>query len=229
MAPEKTLKYTFVVSMLAHGIIFFPGQRLNIPVLNRDTQKIEVRYIKNSAVSSIPARGLPAKREPLLKIPANITANNRTPPPFIQSQGSSEQVKNAALGRNRIMAGADFVKPRSTAAIRNKIALSAADPAISNNPAYISYYQLGREKIKRAAFSQNYAGGEVGEVTISFTILNDGSLKEVWVVDEKSSPSPYLREIAISSIKEASPFPGFPAALDYPQLSFNLTMTFENE
>jgi TonB family protein len=92
----------------------------------------------------------------------------------------------------------------------------------------MSYYQLVREKIKRAAY-QNYTGTEIGEVTISFVVSKDGSLKDLRLIADKSSPSEYLTEIALRSIREASPFPGFPQELDYPQLSFNLAITFEIE
>jgi TonB family protein len=85
-----------------------------------------------------------------------------------------------------------------------------------------------REKIRRAAY-QNYTRIETGEVYVSFIISNDGYLKEIKLIPEKSSPIPYLRETALKSIKEASPFPNFPKDLDYPQLSFNVVISFEIE
>jgi TonB family protein len=66
-------------------------------------------------------------------------------------------------------------------------------------------------------------------VYLSFIISTEGYLREVRLVEEKSSFSPYLREIALRSIKEASPFPDFPKELDYPQLTFNVVISFEIE
>jgi TonB family protein len=97
-----------------------------------------------------------------------------------------------------------------------------------NNPSYIGYYQIVREKIKRSAY-QNYTGTEIGEVTVSFIVSSDGYLRDLRLVEEKSSSTEYLRETALRSIKDASPFPEFPKELDYPQLSFNLAITFEIE
>ena len=64
---------------------------------------------------------------------------------------------------------------------------------------------------------------------VSFVILKNGQLQELRLVEEKSVLSPYLRETALRSIRDASGFPAFPKELDYPQLSFNLAITFEVE
>jgi len=85
-----------------------------------------------------------------------------------------------------------------------------------------------REKIRRAAY-QNYSRIDTGEVFLSFIISNDGYVRDTNLVEEKSSTNFYLREIALRSIKEASPFPNFPKELDYPQLSFNVVISFEVE
>ena len=120
-----------------------------------------------------------------------------------------------------------FVKP-DIIAVKKKITLPPIDLDKINNPSYISYYQIVREKIRRAAY-QNYTRAEVGEAYLSFLISSDGSLKAMHLIEEKSSPSVYLKEISLRSIKEASPFPNFPKELDYPQLSFNVVISFEIE
>ena len=97
-----------------------------------------------------------------------------------------------------------------------------------NSPSYVQYYQIVREKIRRSAY-YNYSRTEIGEVYISFIISSDGVLKETRLVEEKSCSSQYLRDIALRSIKDASPFPNFPKELDYPNLSFNVVISFEIE
>ncbi|MEI6831501.1 MAG: energy transducer TonB, partial [Candidatus Omnitrophota bacterium] len=113
-------------------------------------------------------------------------------------------------------------------AIKKKITLPAIEMAKINNPSYISYYQIVREKIRRSAY-QNYTHSETGEVYISFIISNDGLIKGVRLVDERSSTNDYLRNIALRSVNDAAPFPNFPKELDYPQLSFNIIISFEIE
>jgi len=73
-------------------------------------------------------------------------------------------------------------------------------------------------KIRRCAY-QNYSRTETGEIYLSFVIGQDGSLRDLRLVEEKSTPNYYLRDIALRSIRAASPFPAFPKELDYPQLS----------
>jgi len=46
------------------------------------------------------------------------------------------------------------------------------------------------------------------------------------VVEGKSAASPYLKEIALKSVRDASPFPNFPKELDYEKLSFNVVGFF---
>ena len=125
-----------------------------------------------------------------------------------------------------------FTKPAlakpETIIIKKKVSLPPVDTAKIDNPLYLNYYQLVREKIRRAAY-QNYSSNETGEVYITFIISNDGYLKDVRLVEEKSSANYLLREIALSSVKNASPFPRFPKDLDYPRLSFNVVISFEIE
>ena len=122
-----------------------------------------------------------------------------------------------------------LVKP-DFIAIKKKISLPAIDMDKTkvNNPSYISYYQLVREKIRRSAY-QNYIRTETGETYVSFIISREGSLEDVHVVEGRSTPSDYLQNTALKSIKESSPFPAFPKDLDYPRLSFNVVISFEVE
>lgn len=99
---------------------------------------------------------------------------------------------------------------------------------IKDNSSYTGYYEIIREKIRHAAY-RNYAQTETGEMHIAFVVGNDGSLRDVRYLEEKSTPSQYLKEISIRSIQEAGPFPAFPPDLDYPQLSFNVVISFQFE
>lgn len=92
----------------------------------------------------------------------------------------------------------------------------------------MSYYQLVREKIRRAAF-RNYNGSEKGEIVLSFVISSDGYLQKIMLIEGSSPTSGYLEGIAISSVKSASPFPAFPKELNYSQLPFKLVIVFEVE
>lgn len=100
-------------------------------------------------------------------------------------------------------------------AIKKKITLPEIDAIKIDNPSYISYYQIVREKIRRSAY-QNYSRNETGEVYLSFVISRDGYIRGINLVESRTNAGNYLKGIASRSMKEASPFPNFPKELDYP-------------
>lgn len=219
------------ISLVAHTVILFQNTNF-LPKDNKKDnkpEKLEISYVDNSKQPTQleqDKKTLAAKREPFLKLSSMITASKIAPPPFIDKPEVFK--KNQEFIQQR----PSFIRPALTKpdiiAVKKKITLPALDLNKSDNPSYISYYQIVREKIKRAAYS-NYTRIEMGEVYLSFIISGDGDIREVHIVDEKSSPSPYLKQIALNSVKDASPFPNFPKDLDYPQLSFNIVISFEAE
>ena len=227
MLANRTLKLTFLVSFAIHtavmlqnpGYIFFPSTGKN--------QKIEVSYIKplNTVKQGVKKAAL-TRSEPFLKLPSKITMDKRTPPPFV----NREEVSRASMQAMRKELSFDkpaLIKP-DTIAIKKKITLPALALDKIGNPSYISYYQVVCEKIRRAAY-QNYNRNETGEVYITFIISDAGYLKDVRLVEEKSRATDYLKNIAMVSVRNASPFPRFPKELDYSQLSFNVVISFEVE
>ncbi|MFC1508774.1 TonB family protein [Candidatus Omnitrophota bacterium] len=95
---------------------------------------------------------------------------------------------------------------------------------------YISYYKAVREKIRKHTdrnYPRNRRLGQ-GEVFLSFRVASSGELIEVKVIDEKSVDYLSLRNIAINSIRDASPFPPFPKGMSHYQISFNVIISFES-
>ena len=228
MFSDKPFQVALILSLITHGIILSQSPNLNLNLFspNKKEQNIEVSYIKRSPQPQEHPKTPKPKKEPFLKLPLKVTAIKRTPPPFIDKESIFKKNKEI-ISQKYTFTKPTFIKP-DVIAIKKKITLPPIDIDKINNPSYISYYQIVREKIRRAAY-QNYTRVEVGEVYLSFVIFADGSLKEIRLVEEKSSPSLYLRGTALRSIKEASPFPDFPKELDYPHLSFNVIISFEVE
>ncbi|MGD0335797.1 MAG: hypothetical protein ABSB18_01670 [Candidatus Omnitrophota bacterium] len=236
MVIERELQLALVVSLLAH-IFILTHKIVSGSVFNKitKTRELEVRYIKKlpqdieisqQAQMRPPALSRPPSlpREPLLDT-SRVTpvAAMRPPPPFIQNSGPGAGMKNQEIIFNK-----PALIKTGLVGIKKKVSLPLLDADKINNPSYISYYQIVREKIKRAAY-QNYTGSETGEIIISFSISQDGYVKGMHLVENKTF-SAYLRQIALNSIKEAAPFPKFPKGLlDYPQLTFNVAITFEVE
>jgi TonB family protein len=226
MYSDRVFQIALLISVITHGVILVQNSHLKLFATKKIEQKLEVSYIKNLQELKIEPIIAPPKKESFMKSSSKIMAQKSIPPPFIDKENIFRNSKEI-LSQKYTFNKPSFIKP-DIIAIRKKITLPPIGLDKINNPTYISYYQIVREKIRRAAY-QNYNRAEVGEEYLSFAILSDGSLKEVQLVQEKSSPSAYLREIALRSIKEASAFPNFPKELDYPQLSFNVVISFEIE
>jgi outer membrane biosynthesis protein TonB len=240
MSSNRILRVTFVISLLIHGAMLLASPGLNPFSPAPKKQKIEVRYIKeNPRNKPVPGPGRQLlKAEPFLKLDSQVVAGSRVPPPYIEQENvlpsrlenhglpsvrQSHRLENYGLPSARpTFAGPDLM------AIKKKITLPPIEMAKIKNPSYISYYQIIREKIRRSAY-QNYTHNETGEVYISFIISSDGLIRNARLVQGRSGANDYLKGIALRSVNDASPFPNFPKELDYPQLTFNIIISFEME
>jgi len=97
---------------------------------------------------------------------------------------------------------------------------------LRKNPAYMDYYRLIRERIRSRAY-RYYNSDKRGEVFLTFIISNGGKLEGLYL-NNASSEDKDLIEISLRSIRDASPFPPFPAQLKYPRLQFNISIYFKN-
>lgn len=227
MFSNRLFQISFLISVITHGAILCQNPNFNLFPLYKNKQKVKINYVRIAPEKKTSLKIQPLPRGELsAKLLPKISTDKKPPPPFID--------KDYVFKANKIISTQTtaFVKPvvakPDIISVKKKISLPPLDMDKINNASYISYYQIVREKIRRAAY-QNYTRTETGEVYLSFIISTEGYLREVRMVEEKSSFSPYLREIALRSIKEASPFPDFPKELDYPQLTFNVVISFEIE
>ena len=228
MSSNRTFIIAFLISLTIHILAIFSSLGFNISINKKARNRMEVSYInKANTVKPKDALKLGNSRiEPFLKLPDNITAKQINPPPFIES---SKDISNSYPKETipQEMIKPVLIKPDIYSA-KKKITLPAINIDKINNPSYVSYYQIVREKIRRSAY-KNYIRNETGDVYITFIISNDGYLKNLRLVEDKSSTSIYLRASALASVKDASPFPNFPKELDYPYLTFNVIISFEIE
>jgi len=231
----RLLRLTIAISLLAHGVILLRSPNMNPFAPAPKKQKIEVRYVKEKPqakqkvkTSSNPdLQRAPLKSDPLLKLDAKVVTGNKIPPPYIEREQIFKSKQDILVNKSSDLSRPAFTSS-SPIAIKKKISLPPIDMGKIKNPSYITYYQIVREKIRRSAY-QNYTHNETGEVYVSFVISNDGLIRNARLVEEKTTANDYLKDIALSSVKEASPFPNFPKELDYQQLSFNIIISFQIE
>ena len=230
---DKVFRITFLISLFTHGVVLLQAANL-IPFFSTSKkQDMEVHYIKaNLQLESLPKifskvtlqRSLPSP-EPILKLDSQFITGSKVPPSYIEKSNAYQEgaFSDKSLGIPKpTFANSNLI------AIKRKITLPPIEMAKIDNPSYITYYQIVREKIRRSAY-QNYTHNDTGEVYISFIISNDGFVQDVRIIEEKTTTNNYLESVALRSVKNASPFPNFPKELDYTQLSFNIIISFETE
>lgn len=98
---------------------------------------------------------------------------------------------------------------------------------IKSTKDYINYYQLIREKIRKRLKSNYRSYFKEGEVALIFSLTSEGKLISASINKSISTDDSTLQDIALASLKEASPFTSFPDAISVPQMSFELTVTFK--
>lgn len=100
------------------------------------------------------------------------------------------------------------------------------DVMLSNSAQFREYQKMCREKISKLAY-KNYRIFEKGDIYLSFVIKNDGQVKLVEVVDNKSAINPILREISEKAVWDAAPFPSFPKESKLTEADFTLVIGYE--
>ncbi|MDO8662736.1 MAG: TonB family protein [Candidatus Omnitrophota bacterium] len=227
MFLNHTLQVAFLLSFATHILVVTqnPGYLFFSP--QGKSRKVEVNYIKTTKPNNPGSKkaGLP-RSEPLLGLSSKINMRRRNPPPFIDREALLKADMRAIRKELPIVRPA-LIKP-DIIIIKTKIILPQVDMRKIDNHSYIIYYQDVYEKIRRSAY-QNYSGSQTGEVCVTFTISSAGYLTDVRLVEERSKASNSLKDIALASVKNASPFPNFPKEVDYSQLSFNIIIFFGRE
>lgn len=155
---------------------------------------------------------------------------SRSSPQGLKILGETEAVMLKDMGQHRERIAVPDKQPLKVVNLSEKRHVSV--PLLTTrkitNPKYINYNDRIREKIRnRAYFYIDDPEFESGEVYLTFVLLSDGSLKDLQVISAKSRANDYLRGVGLRSIKESHPFPAFPGDLNYPELSFNVIISFE--
>ncbi len=225
MASDKIFRVTLLISVIVHTAILLQNPDLDLFPSIKKGEKIEVSYVKiREQQKKIPKSARHQKNLDLTR-PGKITLKNVLPPVTAEKENIFNKNRDFFTRNVPSLVKPTAIKP-DVIAVKKKITLPPVDIDKINNPSYINYYQLIREKIRRAAY-QNYTRTETGEVYLSFIVYANGQIKETKLLEDKSSANPYLRQVALQSVRDASPFPYFPKELDYPQLSFNVIISFE--
>ncbi len=156
------------------------------------------------------------------KIKETIAKNNFTfkkPPPYIEKLAKKTLIRK----------GEPRLEEKAISTPTKEVLFSSLPKSLEKfkkNPAYMEYYKLIRERIRRNAY-RYYDIDESGIVYLCFVILNSGDLAQL-TLSKKTEASFKLINIALRSVKDSAPFPPFPKELNYPQLQFSVSIHFKN-
>lgn len=96
-------------------------------------------------------------------------------------------------------------------------------------PLYLTYYQAIREKIRWSIQKHYLPGLKKGEILLTFVLFSNGKLKEVKAREKESFQDRRLKEVAVRSVIDVSPFPPFPEGLRRRFIPFRVLITFMDE
>lgn len=209
---DKRFKYSIILSLITHSLVLAPWHGFKLPRLLRITDNLEVSYLELRQFDEIVK--LQQEKNDLQD---KIRVENKKIDKPIQQE--SLKIEKETPKAERVQT-AKFQKttpePKPSASAQTEELVT-----------YLDYYQALREKIKSCAH-KNYPKYNIqGEVFVSFTILSDGTLAQIKVIDERSDNIPILKSAAIKSLEEASPFAPFPKEIKLSQMNFNLPILFE--
>ena len=221
MHNPDSFRIAIIISLVIHGGLLFRPPFFNFLRSFKPLGEVEITYLKLKSQATIKVKDEDSKR--IIELNKQKKYSKRLPPPFLIEKDSLFSKESSSYRRKR----PDLTKP-DIISVKKAIQLKATDIGKINNPTYLNYYQLVREKIRRCAY-QNYTRSDTGQVYMTFVVLSNGSLGDLKLVTERSTANSYLKDVALRSIRRASPFPAFPKALNYPKLTFNVIISFEIE
>lgn len=107
-----------------------------------------------------------------------------------------------------------------------KMAVSLDSAEKITDPKYLNYYHVIGEKIRQTVYSNvTPLQSNSGEVYITFLLASNGTLKDIKIREDRTKASSYLRDVGLKSVQQSNPFPPFPDGSDYPELTFNVSIS----
>ncbi|MFP4472275.1 MAG: hypothetical protein ACLFPX_00190 [Candidatus Omnitrophota bacterium] len=222
---NRIFRYALITSLLIHVflfIVFFFTQWKDRVQVKHSTTSIVYQSLPNQpAQTPSPKKGMQPVAKPKDPYFPKITRPERAEMPLplpkpSRAKSASRPAPQKALTRIKQWKGKRAIK---VPVLKSEKMASAG---------YLTYHEQVRNRIRnRAYFYVDDPRFAEGEVYLAFVLAADGSLKQVKIIDDRTRANSYLRGVALRSIKESAPFPPFPSGLDYPELSFNVVISFE--
>jgi len=224
---SKTFIYAFIISFLIHAAVISGLSSLRLKIFKKELKQIEVIYQsvkqREDLKGVFELNDLQIQKETKFSQKIKVYSKDSDFHPIggktikdlykLTGKFKLDQKKSARL------------KPLD---LSRKILVPLIKSEKITNPKYLSYNQQIRQKIRQKAYTYvDHPDFEMGEVYLTFSLLSSGALKQIKIMDHKTNANEYLRNVGLRSIREANPFPAFPSDLNYPELTFNVIISFE--
>ena len=219
---DSIFRYALILSLFIHLAVFAKLSYPHIRNIAKPFQNIEVTYynlkLQTSKVDDLSKKAERAKED----------LNKNTAVLLEKRPNGESMVKDMSKLIDKFTVSNKQPAMIMELHVKRKISVPALKSEKINNPLYQNYYQAVRSMIRERAYA-NYSKLDTGEVYLTFVVLSNGTIKQVQLIDERTSANEYLKGISLKSIQESNPFPPFPKDLSYPELSFNVVISFEVE
>ena len=231
MYENKSFQLAVLISILIHFAVFLSAPHMGVVSVKKAIPVIKISYVKPK--EAVKNRGKIIGQKPQYLPPLapqalpDVKKDDILNPPETEVPPAPKQAEKEVVGSD-IQVSSDRAVIQSNSGKKFETIVNEEKDS-GRKATYISYYRSVREKIRYYA-DRNYiregSTGE-GEVFLSFTVTSKGELLQVAVIEKRSIEDPLLRNIAINSVRDASPFPGFPQGMNQYQITFNVVISFE--
>jgi hypothetical protein len=227
--PNRIFYYGLTASLFLHFavIICLSLWAARAQIFYKSLKKIEVTYheIKNERE---PVQDAAFKEVNVIKQPPRPRDVDVVSRKMDMFPSMVNTIKDISKVEGKIDAPPKKNPEIKTLDIGRKITVPLLKAEKITNPKYLDYNQSIRAKIKQRAYSYvRHPGFESGEVYLTFVLASSGALSNIKVISGKTSANADLIGIGRSSVEESAPFPPFPEDLNYPELTFNVIISFE--
>ena len=224
-------QFALILSLAIHVVLLSALSLKRSKQLRKPAKEIEITYQKIKPKKVIQPE---IKREPTKILREEPLAKPRRITPFKETKDKFTDLRQDIKDISKLSEKMPLEKALIPKIEAKDMARSIEVPLLKSekitNPQYLSYNQTIRQKIREQAYRYvDHPKFETGEVYLTFIIKRTGQLEDVQVLDQRSQANEYLKEIGLRSVQEAAPFMPFPDNLPYPELTFNVVISFTLE
>lgn len=229
---HNSFKISLAISISIHGILFLPFFNMRIYPKNLFIIQPQISYVELSNLRSdflkqqsilknetvLPKENKLSQQLVLPKqnMPSQYTQQNKDTPS--QKIDQIPKIDNSYIKIQERAKKEEPPKKEETAKSEKIL------EDLKEDQAYQNYYKLIRGLIKNAV---RYPKRQLeGDIYVNFTLLRNGKLAEISILDEESTDSPLLKRAVLDGINEASPFPSFPQGLNKESLNLSVIISF---